>query len=84
MKNEQEYEKMIKKLEADNERMNDALQQIATWQKAYPCDIFPEPDFKRAHEALLSAGLSLDAISASNMRHVLNGIKEIVKAGLDT
>ena len=78
----QEYERRIEKLEIDNERMNNALQIIANWQKAYPLNVFPEPDFKRAHEILKTAGMTLDAISASNMRHVLNNIKEIVDAGL--
>lgn len=66
------------KLEEEIERLRDVLVRIKKWQEAYPCDIFPEPDFKRVHEILLAAGLTLDAISASNMRHVLNGIKEIV------
>lgn len=74
--------KEIEKLETDNERMKDALQRIANWQKAYPLDVFPEPDMKRAHEILKVAGMTLDAISASNMRHVLSNIKEIVDAGL--
>jgi len=46
------------------------------WIKAYPLDIFPEPDFKKAHKVLKEHGMTLDAISASNMRHVLNGLKE--------
>jgi cyanate lyase len=76
------YKKTIEKLETDNERMYDALQKIASWQKAYPLDVFPEPDLKRAHEILKVAGMTLDAISASNMRHVLSNLKEIVDAGL--
>ncbi|EKD40808.1 MAG: hypothetical protein ACD_74C00158G0007 [uncultured bacterium] len=69
---------------AENNRMRDALQRIANWQKAYPLEVFPEPDLKRAHEVLKAAGMGLDGISASNMRHVLGGIKEIVENGLGT
>lgn len=67
---------------SENERMRDMLQQIADWQNAYPLEVFPEPDFKRAAEVLKDAGMTLDAISASNMRHVLSGIKKIVDTGL--
>ena len=66
----------------ENERMRDALQQIANLQRAYPLEVFPEPDLKRAHEVLSTVGMGIDAISASNMRHVLSGIKKIVDAGL--
>lgn len=59
-----------------------ALQHIADWADAYPLSVFPEPDFKRAAKVLKDAGMTIDAISASNMRHVLNGIIEIVKAAL--
>lgn len=74
--------KQIEKLIEENDRMRDALKRIADWQKAYPLEAFPEPDLKRAHEVLKAAGMGLDGISASNMRHVLNGIKGIVEAGL--
>jgi hypothetical protein len=71
-----------KKLQQENERMRNALQKIADWQNAYPIETFQEPDLKRAHEVLKEAGMGLDGISASNMRHVLIGIKEIVNVGL--
>jgi hypothetical protein len=54
----------------------EALRQIDEWAKAYPLDVFPEPDLKRAHEVLEAAGLSLGAISAHAMRHVLNGVQK--------
>jgi hypothetical protein len=41
------------------------------WMQAYPLDIFPLPDFVRAHAVLKEAGISLDCISAANFRHVL-------------
>ena len=58
----------------------EALRLIDEWVKAYPLDVFPEPDLKRAHEVLEAAGLSLGAISAHAMRHVLNGVQKIAAA----
>ena len=55
---------------------------IVQWSEAYPLDVFPEPDFKRAHELLRAGGMTLDAISASNMRHVVEGVGKIARAAL--
>jgi hypothetical protein len=49
---------------------------IRDWCGAYPLDVFPEPDFKLARKGLKSVGITMDQVSASNMRHVLNGITE--------
>ena len=68
--------------QAQVEALEDALQRIANWSDAYPLDVFPEPDFKKAHEVLTAAGMTLDAISASNMRHVVEGVGHIAKAAL--
>jgi hypothetical protein len=74
------------KLKAENdlldqkvERYEDALQELADWARAYPLDIFPEPDLKRAHELLQAGGMTLDVISASAMRHLLVRVQEIVQ-----
>ena len=64
----------------ENGHGEDKFNKIKTWIDAYPLDIFPEPDFKKAHEVLKANGITLDAISASNMRHVLNGIKDIIES----
>ena len=76
-----EYEGLIdvaesnyKKLEAQLEAVRDPAERIKQWCEAYPLDIFPEPDLKLAHKTLKSVGLTLDAVSASAMRHVLKGI----------
>jgi hypothetical protein len=58
---------------------DEKLEKIKDWCNAYPVDIFPEPDMKKAHKVLKENGMTLDAISASNMRHVLNGIKKIIE-----
>lgn len=60
------------------EDLEDVLHQVKQWCDAYPLDIFPEPDFKHAHELLTAGGMTLDAISASNMRHVCTGISKII------
>lgn len=70
----------LDRLDRANERMSDSIHKIKNWTEAYPLQVFPEPDMKRAAEVLKGAGITLDAISASNMRHVLNGIKGIVDA----
>jgi hypothetical protein len=38
------------------ERLEDALQQIVSWSEAYPLDIFPKPDLKKARELLEAGG----------------------------
>lgn len=73
----------LERLERTNERMSDSMHKIKNWTEAYPLQVFPEPDMKRAAEVLKDAGLTLDAISASSMRHVLNGVREIAGAELD-
>ncbi len=73
---------ILAELEARNERKTDALWKIQTWAKAYPLDIFLKPDLKKAHEVLKAAGMTLDAISADTMRHVLDGVKDIVNTAL--
>lgn len=62
------------------EDLEDTLFRVKQWCDAYPLDIFPEPDFKRARELLEAGGLTLDAVSASAMRHVVSGIGKIIDA----
>ena len=54
----------------------DAMQQIKSWCKAYPVDMLPPPDWTEVEEKLGSNGLS--CVSAANMRHVLDGIRDII------
>ena len=54
----------------------DAMQQIKAWCEAYPIDIFTPPDWVEARDKLGDKLLS--RVSASNMRHVVDGIKEII------
>jgi hypothetical protein len=65
----------------DNEELEDLrdkLHQIKSWCEAYPLGVFPEPNWRRAAMVLNDHGMTLDAISASNMRHVLKGVLEII------
>lgn len=65
------------------DKMEDALQQIVSWSRAYPLTVFPEPDMKKAAELLQAGGITLDAVSASNMRHVIEGVGRIAREGLE-
>lgn len=64
-------------------KLTDVLEEIDNWARAYSIDVFPEPDMKMVHEVLQAAGLSLDAVSASNMRYALNGVGEIARKALE-
>jgi hypothetical protein len=59
----------------------DALEQLGQWAEAYPVENFPEPlpqDWQRANALLAENGISMSSMSASNMRHVINGVRQIV------
>ena len=68
--------------EARAERYERWLQRIDNWAKAYPLDVFPEPDFRQVYVVLKAAGISLDQVSASNMRHVIQGVEGMVEKAL--
>ena len=73
----------LARLQAIEEHVNEAVEKITDWKdKAYPLDIFPEPDLKKAHELLTSGGMSIDTISASAIRFVLGRVCEILAAAL--
>jgi hypothetical protein len=59
-----------------------ALQRIDNWAKAYPLDVFLKPNLKKAAKVLNAAGMTLDAITGDAMRHVLDGVKDIVEKAL--
>jgi hypothetical protein len=64
--------------DAPEEKAIEALDRIRTWAKAYPVSVFPEPDLKKAHELLKAGGLTLDQVSASSFRFLLNQIIKII------
>jgi hypothetical protein len=56
------------------DELRDFLHELDGWERAYPLSAFPEPDMRKAAELLKAGGMTLDAISASNMRHVVSQI----------
>jgi hypothetical protein len=59
-----------------------ALREIEEWSRAYPLKVFPEPDLKRVAEVLALNNLTLDAVSASVARHVVEGVGRIAREAL--
>ena len=56
------------------------------WCKAYPLTVFIEPspqEWDQIRDVLNYNGLSLDAVSGSCMRHVVDGIRDIAKQALE-
>jgi DNA repair exonuclease SbcCD ATPase subunit len=68
---------------AEIERLSKAHERIVKWSHAYPLTIFPEPDLKKARELLEAGGMTLDAISADAMRHVITQVAKISSAALE-
>lgn len=64
------------------DELEEALHRIVQWSEAYPLDIFPEPDLKKARALLEAGGITLDSISAHCMRHVVEGVGKIASAAL--
>lgn len=76
----------IKRLEAEIERLREALDKIIRWAEAYPIDIFREPtkeECHRANELLRMHGMTLDAFSADMERHCLKGVADIARRTLE-
>jgi hypothetical protein len=72
----------IQSLEGHIEVLAEAHQRIMDWVRAYPLRAFPEPDMDVARQALEARGLTLDCVSASNMRHVITQVAKISEAAL--
>jgi hypothetical protein len=66
----------------EREHYDDLFEQIKNWCEAYPIGVFPEPDFGKAHEVLKANGMTLDAISASNMKHVITQVQKMIDAAI--
>jgi hypothetical protein len=77
--------KMVKLEEAKEELedLREKLRRIRDWCDAYPLKVFPEPNLRRAAMVLQDHGMTLDSISASNMRHVLDGVRKIIDGETD-
>lgn len=59
-----------------------ALNAIVHWANAYPIEVFREPDFAVAQNALEGTSVTLDAMHASWARHITSGIGDIARAAL--
>lgn len=75
-------ETLIPHIEGERDRLREAFEEIENWSRAYPLGVFPEPDMAKAHEALVAAGMTLDAVSASNMRHAITRVMQIAQDAL--
>jgi len=64
-------------LEDELELANGKLDKINGWCKAYPISVFTEPDWNDVQSKL--GNVLLTQVSASNMRHVVNGVSGIIK-----
>lgn len=78
------FAKLVEERTAAKERehYDDLFADIKGWCEAYPIAVFPEPDFKKAHEVLKANGMTLDAISASNMKHVITQVQNMIDAAI--
>ena len=64
------------------DELENALWRIYNWSKAYPSDIFPEPDYRKAAEVLREKGMTLDAIAGNCMKHATMGVGNIARIAL--
>jgi hypothetical protein len=64
------------------ERLRAALERIGMWADAYPLDVFPEPDWRKARALLEAGGMTLDSVSAGAMRRVVGGIGKTAREAL--
>jgi DNA-binding FadR family transcriptional regulator len=75
-------ERTVILIRGEREHYDDLFDNIKNWCEAYPIAVFPEPDFKKAHEVLKAHGMTLDAISASNMKHVITQVQKMIDAAI--
>ena len=67
------------------EELEGALREIVRWSEAYPVKVFPEPtseQWVKMAELLKGSNMTLDRFSASNMRHVVEGVGKIAREAL--
>lgn len=74
---------LVDELENYRDELKQALHRIKSWSEAYPLEVFPEPDLVKARQLLEAGGLTLDAISAHCMRHVVEGVGLIARDALE-
>jgi len=70
----------VSEMEQKNDTIEERLIRIQQWCEAYPLDMFPEPDnWTEIADTLRPLGSpnTLDCVSASTMRRVVNGIRKL-------
>ena len=72
----------IERLYSEVGRLNDVIGLLRNWVKAYPLDMFPEPDLKLARKLLEDGGVNYSALNVYSMRHVINGVGKIIDEAL--
>jgi hypothetical protein len=77
-KNHEVYRGFKLGMKAEREKYEALFAEIKEWSKAYPETVFPTPDWEKVRDALEMNGLTLDSVSAANMRHVIKHIQEMV------
>ena len=78
-------QKIIDRQAEELQAKDEALLRIKDWAEAYPLEVFPEITKDEWHiiaEVLKKHNISLDRISADNMRHVVEGVKCIAEQAL--
>jgi len=80
---QKKYDADTDQLRDENERLMETINLLQNWVKAYPLDVFPEPDLKLARKLLTDGGVSYDALNAYSMRHVINGVGKIIHEALE-
>jgi hypothetical protein len=81
----QEERKKTEALQSENEKLKKGYERLENWRKAYPLAVFPKinkMEWQIIADVLKRHNINLDRISADNMRHVLDGIKDIVAEAL--
>ena len=73
---------LTKKLQARIKELEEVLTRIQNWAKAYPLEVFPPPDLKKAAQVLKAEGLTLDAITADAIRYVITEVSDIARQAL--
>ena len=75
----------LERVKAENDDLEDGLQKVKDWCMAYPLAISSEPDnevWSLANEILAANGINFSQLNISTMRHVVNGIAQIVQDAL--
>jgi len=68
----------IERLYSEVGRLNDVIGLLRNWVKAYPLDMFPEPDLELARKLLTDGGVSYDALNVYSMRHVITELERLL------